>query len=347
MKILLLGDYSSVHVNLFKGLNFLGHDVHLASNGDYNRNLFRNIDLTFKPNKYRFIQGVNRIRAEMNFLNSLENYDVIQIMNPNILSKFHIRNPYEILRKKSKRLVLLSAGVDSKYKEAMRNDLFRYGYTFPKEGFSAKLKRNENFLLNKVDGIISTSYTYMKVYENHPRFVDNIHFPVIMPKSPLFLKNKNSFIFFHGNSLARHYEKGSNFIEEGVFKLNPKWKLDNKFLFKKTMPYKEYIEFLNQVDCVFDQTYGYDPGMNALTCMSKGKIVFGGCEKEYLDTFSTNEPPLINITPDSNYIKFTIESFLEKPELVPELSRRSFEFVKKHHDHIEIAKKYLRCWKEI
>ena len=347
MKILLLGDFSSLHTNLFKGLKFLGHDVHLASTGDGERNLPRTHDIGFKANKYRLIQGLNRIDVEMNFLKSLGKYDIIQIINPGILSKFHIKNPYEILRKKAKKLILLSAGADNKFNEAIQNNLFKYGYKFPKGGLSSRLNRNENYLLDNVDGIISTSYSYMKAYKNHPRFIDNIRFPIIVPNKPVFLKRKNKFTFFHGIQLSRYLEKGSNFIEEGVSELNPKWKLDNKFLFLKTIPFKQYLEFLNQIDCVFDQAYSYEPGMNALICMSLGKIVFGGCEKEYLDTFNTNMPPLINIRPDKDSIKNAVEKFLEKPEHVPKLSRRAYEFVNKHHDHIEITQKYLKTWNQI
>ena len=35
MRILLLGEYSGVHYNLSVGLKALGHDVTLASGGDY------------------------------------------------------------------------------------------------------------------------------------------------------------------------------------------------------------------------------------------------------------------------------------------------------------------------
>lgn len=45
MKILLLGEYSNVHNTLAEGLRQLGHQVTVASNGDFWKNYPRDIDL--------------------------------------------------------------------------------------------------------------------------------------------------------------------------------------------------------------------------------------------------------------------------------------------------------------
>ena len=45
MRILLLGEYSNVHWTLAKGLRTLGHEVTVASNGDFWKNYPRDIDL--------------------------------------------------------------------------------------------------------------------------------------------------------------------------------------------------------------------------------------------------------------------------------------------------------------
>ena len=45
MKILLLGEYSNVHATLAEGLRMLGHDVTVASNGDFWKNYPRDISL--------------------------------------------------------------------------------------------------------------------------------------------------------------------------------------------------------------------------------------------------------------------------------------------------------------
>ena len=49
MKILLLGEYSNVHATLARGLRALGHQVTVASNGDFWKNYPRDIDLARRP----------------------------------------------------------------------------------------------------------------------------------------------------------------------------------------------------------------------------------------------------------------------------------------------------------
>lgn len=346
MKILLLGDYSSLHYNLYKGLSHYGHDVHLASTGDSNRNINRTHDINFKKNQHRIIQGIYRLKTEKNFINSLGYYDVIQVINPNILSRFHLKNPYKILRNKCDRLIMLSAGLDKNY---LKNCKTKFDYHYKhKQLLSQKiLKSNENYLFEKVDGIITTSYTYKRVHEEEPKFLSNIEFPIIIKSNPNLITKKEKFIFYHGNSKERYFEKGSNHIEKAISSLDQKYTSSNTFHLKGVIPYNEYIQLLDRVDCIIDQVYGYDPGMNALLAMAKGKIVFGGCENQYMDYMGIKYPPLINIRPDSDHIKNQIANFLDQSYIAKEISKEAFEFVKTRHDHLKVAKMYLKVWKNL
>lgn len=49
MKILLLGEYSNVHATLADGLRRLGHEVTVASNGDFWKDYPRDIDFSRSP----------------------------------------------------------------------------------------------------------------------------------------------------------------------------------------------------------------------------------------------------------------------------------------------------------
>ena len=51
MRILLIGEYSNVHWTLAEGLRSLGHEVCVASNGDFWKNYKRNISLTRSKSK--------------------------------------------------------------------------------------------------------------------------------------------------------------------------------------------------------------------------------------------------------------------------------------------------------
>ena len=346
MKVLLLGDYSSLHFNLYKGLISLNHEVDLASTGDS-----RGIPSThsLSPSKFynnRFIDGALRLKREFDFVNSLGNYDVIQIINPHILSNYHPFNLYLKLRKKAKKLILISAGIDKFYLNN-REKHFDYYYDFKVKNLKLKSKI-EDQLLSLVDGVITTSFTYKKVHEDNPKFIENIGFPIIIDNEINFLQKKKIFTFYHGNSEQRFKEKGSNFIRDSFIHLNSKYKNRHQFLVAKPLPFKEYIKLLNdKIDCVVDQTYAYDPGMNALIAMAKGKIVFGGCENTYMESLPINKPPLINIKPSKLHIINQIDYFLDNLDGVNEMSKEGYNFVSDYHDHIKISEKYIKTWKMI
>ena len=268
MKILLMGDYSSLHFNLYKGLKYLNHDVDLASTGD-GRGIYNTHNLN-PPKSYnnRIINGALRLKIEFDLVNSLGNYDVIQIINPHVLSNYHPFNLYSILRKKAKKLILISAGIDKTY---LNNREKHFDYYFDFNVKESKLSSKiEDHLLSIVDGVITTSYTYKKVYEGNSKFIDNIGFPIIVESEIKFLENKRNFNFFVG----KFQTKIQNF--DTFVSVHDTEATDGQPIEKSV---KTILEFINKkVDCVVDQTYAYDPGINALISMAKGKIVFGGCE---------------------------------------------------------------------
>ena len=347
MKILLIGDYSSLHFNLYKGLKLLNHDVELASSGDYDRNIFRTHDLRQKKTyRNRLLDGVSRLKLEYDFVNALGDYDVIQIINPAILSEYHPFNLYTKLRKKTNKLILISAGIDKAYLKN-RSKYFDYYYDF-KDLRSDQAIKKEDHLLSIIDGVITTTYTYKKVYEDNPKFIENIPFPIIVAPKIKFLESKKNLLFYHGNSKSRYMEKGSNFIKGSFDHLRNIYQEKHQFIFANQIPYDNYLKLLNEkIDCVIDQTYGYDPGMNALISMAKGKIVFGGCEKSYIESIPIDKAPLINIKPSEKHISNQIESFLDDLSGLNNRSKEAHAFVVDHHDHIKIAEKYVKTWKMI
>ena len=82
MKILLLGEYSNVHATLAEGLRALGHQVTVASNGDFWKNYPRDIDLARTPNHWG---GIRLIAKLATLLPSFRGYDVVQLINPMFL----------------------------------------------------------------------------------------------------------------------------------------------------------------------------------------------------------------------------------------------------------------------
>ena len=111
MKILLLGEYSNVHWTLAEGLRQLGHEVTVASNGDFWKDYPRDIDFARKTGKIGGICLMAKIYAH---LPKFRNYDVVQIINPMF---FELRAErlfpiYRYLRRHNKKMILGAFGMD-------------------------------------------------------------------------------------------------------------------------------------------------------------------------------------------------------------------------------------------
>lgn len=80
MKILLLGEYSSLYKNLKEGLIELGHEAVTASRGDGFKHITSDID--FRSKKKGFLGKVETKILPFMRMNELKNFDVVQIINP-------------------------------------------------------------------------------------------------------------------------------------------------------------------------------------------------------------------------------------------------------------------------
>ena len=56
---------------------------------------------------------------------------------------------------------------------------------------------------------------------------------------------------------------------------------------------------------------------------------------------------LINVYPDEDSIYHTLEHLVLNPESIPLLQKQSIEYVKKHHDYIDVAKKYMDVYESL
>jgi hypothetical protein len=85
--------------------------------------------------------------------------------------------------------------------------------------------------------------------------------------------------------------------------------------------------------------------MNALLAMSKGIVCIGGGEPENYNIIGERSlRPIINVEPTYSSVLRAIESLVLHPELLPQLKLDSVEYIRRHHDHIEVARRYLDAW---
>ena len=96
---------------------------------------------------------------------------------------------------------------------------------------------------------------------------------------------------------------------------------------------------------MLDQVYAYDQGYNALEAMAKGKVVFTGAEQEWLDYYSLEEDTVaIKALPDVAYLVSKLESLINNPDKLKEISKNARAFIEKEHNYMNIAKMYVKQW---
>ncbi|OLY93385.1 hypothetical protein SAMN05444008_107202 [Cnuella takakiae] len=358
MRVLLVGDFSAVHSNLAKALRMLGHDVVVASTGDNFKNFQREYDLKPKVQN-KILAGLERIVLEEHFVRSAKGFDVIQIVNPGIFSRFHLRNPFRSLLKRAPRVFMYAVGDDYRYWQAFREKAFRYSPHADALKFDykaeqsvweyGKFKEYSLFLEANVSGIITGAASYQIAYQRHPKYLANIPFPVYFPGDTLDEPRQSvaPMLFIHGRQSGRHGFKGSWYIDQAISLLEQETRGLVQFRTVENLPFTEYLHLIKQADGIFDQANCYDPGMNALINMMHGRLVFGGCEPEFMDSFGIKEEPLVNIIPDPAAIAAVVRKYVNDPGLMYLVKCNGSRFVQKYHNSLDVAEKFVSVWNNV
>ena len=88
--------------------------------------------------------------------------------------------------------------------------------------------------------------------------------------------------------------------------------------------------------------------MNPLLAMSKGIICIGGGEPENYEILNENElRPIINVQPTYKSVYHELEQFILHPERIPVLREQSIAYIRRHHDHIKVARAYESIYKSL
>ena len=115
----------------------------------------------------------------------------------------------------------------------------------------------------------------------------------------------------------------------------------------ENIPYNEYIKLYNKCHILLDQVYAYDQGYNALEAMAKGKVVFSGAEREWLEYYNLEEDTVaINALPDEYKIAEKLEWLILNPKTIENISKNARAFIEKEHNYISISSKYLNTWQK-
>lgn len=369
MRILLLGEYSNVHNTLAEGLRQLGHEVTVASNGDFWKDYPRDIDLARRPGK---LGGIALMAKVYSLLPRWRGYDVVQLINPIFieLKAERLFSIYRYLRRHNGKMILGAMGMDwywvheSTYRRPMRYSDFNIGDQVRTD--ESALKEQNDWLgtpkgeLNQMiakdcDGIVSVLYDDHVCYEPYfPHKLKFIPLPIkpiepIKPIKPIEPTEPTGPIkLFIGISKGRSAYKGTDIMLRAAEDVKKKYPDRLQIIKAEGVPFAEYQHMLDGSDVIMDQLYSYTPAMNALLAMSKGIICMGGGEPESYDIIGEKElRPIINVQPCYESVYHELEQLVLHPERLPLLKQQSIEYVSKHHDYLKVAHQYSEFYRII
>ena len=359
MKILLLGEYSNVHATLAEGLRALGHQVTVASNGDFWKNYPRDIDLARTPNHWG---GIRLMAKVATLLPSFRGYDVVQLINPMFLElkAERILPIYRYLRRHNSKMFLGAFGMDYYWvnectqRRHLRYSDFNIGDQLrtnveatreQKDWLGTPKEKLNRIIADDCDGIITGLYEYWSCYEPHfPDKTTFIPFP-IRPATSFSTEAHHPVRIFIGINRERSSYKGTDIMLQAAREVEAHHPDLMKLQVVESVPFSLYTQLMENSDAILDQLYAYTPSMNPLEAMKKGIICIGGGEPENYEIIGETElRPIINVEPTKESVVSALEQLVLHPEAIPKLKRQSVEYISRHHDYLKVARQYLDFW---
>lgn len=365
MRILLLGEYSNVHNTLAEGLRTLGHEVVVASNGDFWKNYPRDIDLARCEGHAGGVGLMLRLFRQMR---RFMGYDIVQLINPMFLELKAERlfSAYHFLRQHNRHVVLGAFGMDYYW---VSDNITRRPLRYSDFNIGNELRTNEDALreradwlgtakerLNKyiaadADAIVAGLYEYQQCYAHYfPEKTRFIPFPIRMPSAASADINKvpERVRIFIGISRGRSEYKGTDIMLRAARRLQERYPERVELREVCGVPFSEYQRIMEGSDLILDQLYSYTPSMNPLLAMSKGIVCVGGGEEENYEILHEQElRPIINVQPTEESVYEELERVVLHPECIPRLKRESIAYVRRHHDYLKVAREYEELYKGI
>ena len=377
MKILLIGEYSRLHNSLKEGLVVLGHEVILLSSGDH----FKKFDSDYSfhsfflsgywlPRKiknliYKLI-GIDLEKSERGLrfyllLPQLNNFDHVQLINSDAIETFPFlsRFLYKKIFKKIKNRSLLICGDETPVinyllkKESdysiltpyFKDNSLKKHFEYPLKYTTKNYRKTFDWLCENCQNLIASDLDYKIPMEKMGYSVHFIPNPVNIRKIEFQEQKMNDkIVIFLGINRASYIKKGISYFEKALKIIQEKYAEKVAVIITENLPYSEYINLYNSAQIVLDQIYADDQGYNALEAMAKGKVVFTGGGKKFMEHYNLKERININALPDVDSLINELSFLIENPESIVVIGKRARAFIEKEHEYISIASQYLEAW---
>lgn len=362
MKILLLGEYSALHLNLKKGLEYHGHTVKLIATGDGNKKI--ESDLVINSKYKGILKKVHKAICVLKIPFTQRNYDIVTVINTEWfpLDRWYFGYSgillWILLKLFNKKVFLFAAGNDRSFVQfcvdghkgmkyccfTHKDGIILNKYVLKYLSFYYKIL---DFVLPKfIDGVIPIMYDYAQAYRcvmNRYKVKKTIPLSLYIQENEIPKFDTGDKLLLLNSRPATDFHKGGVHILEALNKIKEKYKERIEIVsLSKIIPLSEFIDFIKNFDVIIDQCKSYGYGMSGLYSMAAGCIVMSGNEKENLKELSLKNAPVINITPDADQIFNEIERLILKPkDEIVKLKKESYDFVRSFHDARSIAREFI------
>lgn len=378
MKILLVGEYNASHKLLKDGLTQLGHDVTVVGLGDGFKK--RTVDVNFTP-KYTsglplFIKKVvyRLFKVDLTSLSVKKQFfrnksifqgnDIVQLINENAFECVPSveREMLEFIFSNNKNVFLLSCGTDYVSVKYASEDKFDYSILTPyneKRGTEKQFQHVTKYLLpeyvalheyvyDNIRGVLASDLDYHIPLEGHPKYLGMVPNPINVSDLKFIpLKTDGKITIFHGINENNYFKKGNDIFEQALEIVNKTHGEKVDVITLHSVPYDEYIQSYDRAHILLDQVFAYDQGFNALEAMAKGKVVFTGAEKEWLDYYQIEEDTVaINALPNAESIAAKLIWLIDNPTKITQIGQNARAFIIKEHDYIKSSKAYFNAWQK-
>ena len=370
MKILFVGDASNMHNCLAQALRDLGHTAIVASNGSHWMNTHRDIDLKRRPGKVGAVKYVLKLLSS---LHQMRDFDVVETCGQVFfdLKPGKVRWAFDWLKRHNRCMLLGAIGTDYVYFTTCHDGkTYRYSdymvgdqpspFVLSQEYIDKRealwgapfMQEHSDYLLERYHGAISCLWEYQACYE--PIFGNRLAYggipidtanidPITIDREPEKVK------FFIGIQRDRNVLKGTDLLLEAARRTVDRYPNLCELTVVESIPYEEYIDLCRKSHVLLDQLYSYTPATNALLAMARGLVAVSGAEPEYYDLIGEHDnQPIINVSPlRVGDIDSKLEWLVQNKQLLPNLSRRSREFVVKHNDSHVVARRHMEFYEKI
>lgn len=366
LKILLLGDYSNCHRTLALGLQRLGCDVTVASDGTQWQNCYRDIDLTRRKGK---IGGLLQYLQMSTVLRSrLKGYDIVALNEPNFVSlrPSLLHRIFDRLRSENGAVFITAMSTDVPFLDMLAdNDSpIRYSEWFvdgkPSRMFLddpdmwerwhvQPLVDYQRHVYDNIDGAVAVLYEYFCGL-NHvlpPEKVAYGGLPVDLSRfEPNFPADDIQTVkFFLGRDRTRKLQKGSDYLEDAARIVVDRHPALADLTIVENRPFDEFVGLLRDSHVVLDQIYSYTPATTALMAMAYGLTTVSGAEPDYYDFIGEHENrPIINAPVCFDALVETLDDIVTHRDEISVRGRASRRFVEKHNDCEVVARSFLDFW---